>query len=436
MPANREKWLGEQSVKLTPKQKAGVKDAANEAALLAALAEGQARAHKVGAIDLRGSPGQHPIPPGAPYLQPTDERRRSGSHYTPRELTDPIVSHALEPAFERIGQNAAPEDVLSLKVCDPACGSGAFLVEACRQLGDRLVAAWVSHPAERPTIPPDEDEQLHARRLVAQRCLYGVDRNPMAVDLARLSLWLATLAREHEFTFLDHALKAGDSLVGLDRGQIAALHWDRSKPEMSLFRPQVKDRIERATRGREAIRTAPDDMTRSVQEARHGRIETEVEGVRDAGDAVLAAFFSADKPKARETARAEVESWVAGRWRRRVGAVRALAPAPFARRQGWRPFHWPLEFPEVFARENPGFDAIIGNPPFAGKITISDASGPKYIRWLKIVHKGAHGNADLVAHFFRRAFELLRKGGDLRPHRHKHGRPRRHARHRPNGNSF
>ena len=105
-------------------------------------------------------------------------------------------------------------------------GSGAFLVEACRQLAERLTRAWARYPDRRPAIPADEDEELLARRLVTQRCLYGVDRNPMAVDLARLSLWLATLARDHEFTFLDHALKCGDSLVGLDRDQIEAVHWD------------------------------------------------------------------------------------------------------------------------------------------------------------------------------------------------------------------
>ena len=126
--------------------------------------------------------------------------------------------------------------MLDLKVCDPAMGSGAFLVEACRALGERLVEAWARWPETRPTIPADEDEELHARRLVAQRCLYGVDKNPRAVDLARLSLWLATLARDHEFTFLDHALKCGDSLVGLTTAQIAAANWDESKPGLPLFR--------------------------------------------------------------------------------------------------------------------------------------------------------------------------------------------------------
>ena len=98
------------------------------------------------------------------------------------------MRHALEPAFERLGPDAKPQEVLCLKVCDPAMGSGAFLVEACRQLAARLVKAWTRYPETRPIIPPDEDEDLHARRLVAQRCLYGVDKNPRAVELAKLSL--------------------------------------------------------------------------------------------------------------------------------------------------------------------------------------------------------------------------------------------------------
>ena len=96
-------------------------------------------------IDERGSPMRRTIAQGTPILQPTDERRRTGSHYTPRSLTEPIVRHALEPAFERIGPDAKPEDVLALKVCDPAMGSGAFLVEACRMLAARLVKAWGKH---------------------------------------------------------------------------------------------------------------------------------------------------------------------------------------------------------------------------------------------------------------------------------------------------
>ena len=133
------------------------------------------------------------------------------------------------------------------------------------------------------------------------------------------------------------------------------------------------------------------------------------EPARIVGDAVIAAFFSADNPRGREAERQTVESWIAATppdWDR----LRAQGDA-FRAEQGWRPFHWEIEFPEVFLRDNPGFDAIVGNPPFAGKNTISAASGPRYLPWLQTLHKGAHGNADLVAHFFRRAFGLLRAGG-------------------------
>ncbi len=151
-----------------------------------------------GMVDERGSPKRRIAASGTPILQPTGERRRTGSHYTPRSLTTPIVKYVLEPTFERLGPDAKAEQVLDLKVCDPAMGSGAFLVEACRALGERLIAAWARWPETRPKIPADEDEELHARRLVAQRCLYGVDKNPRAVDLARrrsgLPLWHGTMS--------------------------------------------------------------------------------------------------------------------------------------------------------------------------------------------------------------------------------------------------
>ena len=362
-------------------------------------------------VDERGSPGAQPAPAGTPLLQPTDERRRTGSHYTPRSLTEPIVRHALEPAFERIGEAARPEEVLALRVCDPAMGSGAFLVEACRQLAARLVKAWTRHPGTRPEIPPDEDEDLLARRLVAQRCLYGVDKNPMATDLARLSLWLATLARDHEFTFLDHALKTGDSLVGLTRSQIGAMTWgdDRQGSLMSGF---VRGRVAAAVKARAEIREAPDDVARAIQEARHLTLEGRMADVRALGDAVLACFFGHDKPRAREGARQRLAAMPGDNdavWAevRRLAATLGHGVHPL------RPFHWEVEFPEVFAGVAPGFDALVGNPPFAGKNTLLNGNREHFLDWLQTLHADAHGNADLVAHFFRRAFALLRPDGCL-----------------------
>ena len=322
-------------------------------------------------VDERGSPGGHVAPPGVPLLQPTDERRRTGSHYTPRSLTGPIVQHALEPAFARIGDDARPEAVLDLKVCDPAMGSGAFLVEACRALGERLVQAWTRWPETRPTIPPDEDEHLHARRLVAQRCLYGVDKNPRAVDLARLSLWLATLARDHEFTFLDHALKCGDSLVGLTMAQIAATHWDTSKPPTFVGK-LVGDHLKAAEEGRARIRDHADGATETELRPMLKAVDAKLEIARLIGDGVVSAFFYANKPKERIKRLVEFQKAVQSHlgssdW---VNAVAPFTATLNAGEHPVRPFHWRVEFPEVFARKSGGFDAIVGNPPFAGKNTI------------------------------------------------------------------
>ncbi|MGA4554918.1 Eco57I restriction-modification methylase domain-containing protein [Methylorubrum aminovorans] len=362
-------------------------------------------------VDERGSPKRAVQPPATPLLQPTDERRRTGSHYTPRSLTEPIVRHALEPVFDRIGAGATPEAVLDLKICDPAMGSGAFLVEACRQIGARLVRAWGDHDAT-PVLPPDEDVDLHARRLVAQHCVYGVDRNPRAVDLAKLSLWLATLAADHEFTFLDHALREGDSLVGLNMAQIAALHWDESKPPTLIAKP-VSDYLREAYVGRVALRTQSEGASETDLRPLLQRVEAKLALARLIGDGVIAAHFASDKPKPRIEGlvafqKAVLDHLGSARWESQ------LAPFSAGLAKGTRPlkpFHWPVEFTEVFSRPNPGFDAIVGNPPFAGKNTTIAGNREGYLLWLQTLHAGAHGNADLIAHFFRHAFSLLRDGG-------------------------
>ena len=248
--------------------------------------------------------------------------------------------------------------MLALKVCDPAMGSGAFLVEACRQLAARLVEAWRVHPSLRPTLPPDEDEELHARRLVAQQCLYGVDRNPMAVDLARLSLWLATLARDHEFTFLDHALRIGDSLVGLTRPQIERLDWANAA-QGTLFGGIVRGRLAAAAAARSEIRAAGDDVALHEQERRQAVVEAHLADLRLAGDAVVAAHFGSAKDKARRAALNQLHEATAGTdqmW----GALRNLAAGLRGGYHPVRPFHWELEFPEVFTGDKPGFDSHRG----------------------------------------------------------------------------
>ena len=204
----RTKWIKEQAdSELSGASATAIKSAATPEDVVAAFG----RRVSPRSLDATGTPRL--MPPGTLYLQPGEERRRTGSHYTPRELTEPIVRTTLRPVLEALGERPTPEQVLNLKVCDPAMGSGAFLVEACRQLAEHLLTAWEIHSAM-PEMLPDEEPLLHARRLVAQRCLYGVDKNPFAVSLAKLSLWLVTFAKDHAFTFIDHALQHGDSLVG------------------------------------------------------------------------------------------------------------------------------------------------------------------------------------------------------------------------------
>lgn len=352
-----------------------------------------------------------PVSAGAMLLQPTEERRRSGSHYTPRSLTEPIVRTTLRPVLEALGPAPTPAQLLALRVCDPAMGSGAFLVEACRFLGDALVEAWQRH-GETPELPPDEDAQLAARRLVAQRCLYGVDRNPFAVNLAKLSLWLVTLAREHPFTFVDHALRCGDSLVGFSRRQLAAFRWDDS-PRLSLATEFIEQRLEEVARLRSAIELMgdTDDVRAKVRLLRDA--DRALEDVRLIGDALAAAFFSENKPKARERRRVEVQELVE-RWRGGSAARGLVEEVAFTIREGAQPvipFHWEIEFPEVFERQLPGFDAFVGNPPFVAGKNISGGHGDAYLAWLKTMWPEARGQVDLVAFFFLRAYTLLRSGG-------------------------
>jgi hypothetical protein len=353
------------------------------------------------------------VPKGAMVLQPSEERRRSGSHYTPRILTEPIVRTALAPILARLrgtdGRPPRPERILDLKVLDPAMGSGAFLVEACRFLGDALVESWHAWN-DLPEIPPDEDEVIHARRLVAQRCLYGVDRNPVAVDLAKVSLWLVTLAKDHPFTYLDHALRHGDSLVGLARPQIEAFHWEGEAPrfQAGFEAMRVREHVAKVAALRRKIREAGEGVSDWELRDLWDEALFELSQVRLFGDLVVSAFFEGEKPREREAKRsAYASAVVSGEAERYRGWLeeRRHADPPLV------PFHWEIEFPEVFERENPGFDAIVGNPPFAGKNTVAAGNAGGYLDWLQHVHAESHGNADLVAHFYRRAFDLIRKGG-------------------------
>lgn len=353
-------------------------------------------------------------------LQPGPERRRTSSHYTPRSLSGPIVRRTLEPLLGVMGEAPASERILNLKVCDPAMGSGAFLVEACRYLAGEVVKAWA-----REGKPGTE---MDARRLVAQRCLYGVDKNGYAVELAKLSLWLVTLAREMPFTFLDHSLRHGDSLVGLDFNQIRAGHW-KPVAQMEIAERTLREALDEAIAIRQEIVELATDPTPAAQKLKEQKLADADDALKHArllADLVVGAFFAHDKDKDRNKERAKrVDAFFTWKKNGDIEIPEQLLAWQDELRDRLPAFHWMLEFPEVFYAERPDplddnqvnraayMDAFVGNPPFMGGSQLSGEFGDAYLAWVLAVHEGSHGNGDLSAHFFRRAGTLLGKHGTI-----------------------
>jgi hypothetical protein len=379
------------------------------------------------------------------------DRRESGTHYTPKSLTEKIVDETLTPvAYRGPAEGKAPEDwelksaeeLLDLKICDPAMGSGAFLVQACRWLSDRLVEAWSATEAAGKKIDSEgrilgegygegfeplsqdaEERAILARRLIAERCLYGVDRNPLAVELAKLSLWLTTMSKGRPFGFLDHNLRSGDSLFGIhDLGQLIKLDMNpKGKAQLRLFGRTIQSAVDKALELRARLRAIPIRDIHDVEAM--AALDAQSRGelalpalIADAFVGIVLAEERAGERTARiETLAAFADAAASGdtpvkdRLLRDASVDLAKdAPDGAAR----RPYHWPLEFPEVFLRANGGFDAIVGNPPFLGGQKITGAMGTAFRNWLVgQIAEGRRGSADLVAYFFLRAYTLLRNGG-------------------------
>jgi hypothetical protein len=416
--ARRAKWLQEETglpKAQAEKLAAAVQAAASPEEVLAALETVRVKNTQ------RARPGQLVIQPG-------EERRRTSSHYTPKSLTGPIVRRTLEPLLASMGPEPPSELILSLRICDPAMGSGAFLVEACRFLADQLVAAWTREGRTELVASPHEDVNLHARRLVAQTCLYGVDKNRLAVGLAKISLWLETMARDLPFTFLDHALRWGDSLVGLTFEQIRGFHWQPTE-QIDFATDELTVALEEAIADRRKIQELAADPSPEAQKEKEWRLhdaEDALLRVRLIADLIVGAFFSAEKDKDRKKELGRrlqlVTEWLKAGGRDIPEELQEMQQEILARIPV---FHWMIEFPEVFYAERPDpldggqlngaawMDAFVGNPPFLGQSQISSNFGGEYRDWLFMIHPGSRGKADLCTHFFRRAAFLLGHQGSL-----------------------
>lgn len=241
----------------------------------------------------------------------------------------------------------------------------------------------------------------------------------MAVDLAKLSLWLATLAKDHPFTFVDHTLRCGDSLVGLTRKQIVGFDLNPSA-QLGFVEKEVRDRMNSVANQRKMILDAGDNMLPGMKLAKLKLADEALSLVRLAGDAVVAAFFAADKPKQRKEIQTRhfesLEQWIQNTdfsARRELQAAIEELKRPRTRSNinSVVPFHWQIEFPEAFTGEAPGFDAFVGNPPFLGGTRISEVAGMSYFQLLTFMYPPCEHHCDLVAYFLRRCFDHLRRDG-------------------------
>ena len=320
-----------------------------------------------------------------------NERKKTGSYYTPDSLVQALLDSALDPVLDRVESEAedAPAALLGVSVIDPACGSGHFLLAAARRIATRVARV-------RTGGLPSTADYRHALRDAVRCCVHGVDRNPMAVELTRVALWIETVEPGKPLGFLDANVRVGDSLLGifdleaLRKGIPDAAY----KPLAGDHKPTAKDFEKRNKRDKgeaagildfsggtarpfalpplaaslRAVRELPEDTVQQV-EAKRDRFHSthsdpRLVNLTQAADLYIAAFLT---PKT-ETQSLDLQTslvpttadvWTAMRagtvYGLRLGAARKLTSAASA-------FHWPLEFPDVIA--NGGFDAVLGNPPW------------------------------------------------------------------------
>ena len=383
-------------------------------------------------IDLHNLP--RVIAAGDLVLATSTLRSSGGVQYTPNQLANEIASNALEhlvynpgPKNERDRSKwklITSDEILKLKVCDPTVGSGAILVASGRYLATKLVEAWEIEGVSSEGSTPDE-VFTSAFRKVAERCLYGVDRDPLAIEMAKISLWLSTMAKDRPLSFVDHALKSGDSLLGVtSMSQIANMHLDpyigkSVHGDFLNYTASISPLLKRSIELRiqlEEIDTL--DIVDANQKAVLSKLADEVVAeLRVIGDLVVGAFLNQNQSiKTKLKAKVFLELSDAGK--KVAAALSYPEGSPFryeafselaSLAHQWlnvhkpidsmerRPFHWAIEFPEVFSNDTElayegesspvrelyaihhgAFDAIVGNPPFLGGRGISGSQGDDY----------------------------------------------------------
>ena len=363
-------------------------------------------------------------------------RKATGTFYTPQPVAEYLVRRTLAPLVK----NLASEEILRLRVLDPSMGSGAFLVASCRYLAGAYESALVAEGACHPSDIA-EDDRAAMRRTIAERCLYGVDLNPMAVQLARLSLWLTTLAADRPLTFLDHRLQTGDSLLGVWLANLRvapARHRARHRTEPSLpffSDDAVRRALSDALPVRFSLESAPNNTLADVRAKERALAaitarDAALSRWKRVGDVWCATWF-AEREVPREAFSCLADEVVSGAGALAPRVARQHLAAACAVADAKRFFHWELEFPEVFfdpdgrVLQNPGFDAIIGNPPWdmiradagpADRRTRSRVDAAATLRFTRdsgVYSAQSDGHANRYQLFVERAIDLTRTRGRM-----------------------
>src|SRR2546422_2136342 len=358
------------------------------------------------------------------------ERKLTGSYYTPEYVVDNIVRHTLDPVVEKKWADAPQAGIslrdatLSVRVVDPAMGSGHFLLGAVDFLAAKLLEA-LQRDLEAGRVAEEQAAQYtpeEAKREVLSNCIYGVDLNELAVELAKVSLWLFTISREKPLSFLDHRLKRGNSLIGarledlafypaelLDRiPRRAGTDKDQTRLETTPFLQHLRDMVARIS--------AIADNTREDIEAKKRLFDELLQSedyrrVKALADIRTGLFFGAHPETPEQTGRqygnltwaimkGDARQWqeeTSSGWRRR--ALESAADKAS--------FHWELEFPDVFHGTSPGFDAVVGNPPYVRIQSLPRDEVP----FFNLVYQTAFQNYDLYILFVERGLELLNATG-------------------------
>jgi hypothetical protein len=364
-----------------------------------------------------------------------DERGKTGSHYTPEELVQPLIEHALEPLIEEcLKAPDAEARLLSLKICDDACGSGHILLNAARRVALELARLRTK------SDNPDPASYRRALREVIESCIYGVDANPQAVRLCKVALWLESHNPGASLGFLDHHIKCGDSLVGITKpsellegiaeeafathegddkeyaSQLRSKHKEERKTEKTMqimtdWRAQVEDSLKTVIETITAVSAMPDATPSEAALKKRTYLHvTSGEAwlrLKALADVQLAPFFIAKRPETAIATESLYRAFLNGRddieGHPAADAARTVA-------EGRRFFHWFLEFADVM--QAGGFDCFLGNPPFLGGKKISTYYGLDYCGYLKHVFP-EKGSSDLIGFFVRRNYNLLKQNRAL-----------------------